>query len=216
MLTDADRHELYENLREWLGERPATLFMTTISPHDPDDVATRAFVRSEFEAFYRRHVDAITVFHARRVDDPHTVADLVAEVFMAVLDSARTYKPALGHELAWLYGVARNTLSSERRRTFKEARLTSRVGGRRVLDTDDVARLEERIDAERSARKVLQAMSDLSERDRAVLELVVVDQLTVTEAATALGIRPGTANVRLHRARRKLQALPLVMEGTPG
>ncbi|WP_308125638.1 RNA polymerase sigma factor [Nonomuraea ceibae] len=169
-----------------------------------------------FEAFYRRHVDAITLFLARRVEDPHTVADLVAEVFLAVLDSARTYQPGLGPELAWLYGVARNTLSSERRRAFKESRLTNRVGGRRVLDTDDLARLEERIDAERSAREVFKAMADLSERERAVLELVVVDQLTVTEAAIALGIRPGTAKVRLHRARRKLQALPLVMEGAPG
>lgn len=169
-----------------------------------------------FEAFYRRHVDAITLFLARRVDDPHTVADLVAEVFMAVLDSAHTYQPGRGPELAWLYGVARNTLSSERRRAFKEARLTNRVHGRRVLDTDDLARLEERIDAGRAARKLVSAMADLPEGERAVLELVVVDQLTVTEAAMALGIRPGTAKVRLHRARRKLQALPLVMEGSPG
>ncbi|WP_220447572.1 RNA polymerase sigma factor [Nonomuraea diastatica] len=51
-----------------------------------------------FEAFYRRHVDAVTRFLARRVDDPHTVADLVAEVFVAVLDSAHTYRADLGTE----------------------------------------------------------------------------------------------------------------------
>ncbi|AQZ70492.1 RNA polymerase subunit sigma [[Actinomadura] parvosata subsp. kistnae] len=169
-----------------------------------------------FEAFYRRHVDAVTRFLARRVDDPHTVADLVAEVFMAVLDSAHTYRPELGSELAWLYGVARKTLSTERRRAFKESRLQNRVNGRRVLDTDDVARLEERIDAERAARRLLKAMSDLPESGRAVLELVVIDQLTVAEAAMALGIRTGTAKVRLHRARRMLKELPFVMEGTPG
>ncbi|MER5625896.1 MULTISPECIES: RNA polymerase sigma factor [unclassified Streptosporangium] len=169
-----------------------------------------------FEAFYRRHVDAVTRFLARRVDDPHTVADLVAEVFMAVLDSAHTYRAGLGTEIAWLYGVARNTLSTERRRVFKQSRLTSRVSGRRSLDTDDLARLEERIDAERHARRIFEAMAYLPEGERAVLELVVIDQLTVTEAATALGIRPGTAKVRLYRARRTLQGLPFVMEGTPG
>ncbi|MEV0619298.1 RNA polymerase sigma factor [Nonomuraea sp. NPDC050404] len=169
-----------------------------------------------FEAFYRRHVDAVTRFLARRVDDPHTVADLVAEVFMAVLDSAHTYRPELGGEIAWLYGVARKTLSTERRRAFKESRLRNRVNGRRVLDTDDLARLEERIDAERAARQLFKAMSDLPEGGRAVLELVVIDQLTVAEAAMALGIRTGTAKVRLHRARRTLQGLPFVMEGTPG
>ncbi|MFD8528906.1 RNA polymerase sigma factor [Streptosporangium canum] len=56
----------------------------------------------------------------------------------------------------------------------------------------------------------------MPEGERAVLELVVIDQLTVTEAAMALGIRSGTAKVRLHRARRTLRGLPFVMEGTPG
>ncbi len=65
MLTDNDRLELYEALRDQLGERPATLFMTTISPHDPDQVATkadiaelrselRADMRDQFAAFYQR------------------------------------------------------------------------------------------------------------------------------------------------------------------
>ncbi|GAA2404881.1 hypothetical protein GCM10010404_73780 [Nonomuraea africana] len=85
-----------------------------------------------FETFYRRHVDAITSFLTRRVDDPHTVADLVAEVFVAVLDTAHTYRPDRGSEIAWLYGVARNTLSAERRRAFKETRLADRVGGMKV------------------------------------------------------------------------------------
>ncbi|MFD0885645.1 RNA polymerase sigma factor [Streptosporangium algeriense] len=169
-----------------------------------------------FEAFYRRHVDAVTRFLARRVDDPHTVADMVAEVFMAVLDSAHTYRAEQGTEIAWLYGVARNRVSTERRRSFKEWRLASRMSGRRPLDSDDIAKLEERIDAEQPARRLFTAMAGLPKGERAVLELVVIDQLTVTEAAVALGIRPGAAKVRLHRARRRLRGLPFVLEGTPG
>ncbi|GII86052.1 DNA-directed RNA polymerase sigma-70 factor [Sphaerisporangium siamense] len=173
-----------------------------------------------FEAFYRRHLDEVTRFLARRVDDPHTVADLVAEVFMAVIDSAHTYRPALGSETAWLYGVARNTLLAERRRAARELRAKSRIAGRRLLDADDVARLEERIDAESPAREALLAMRELPDGERAVLELVVADQLTLPEAAAALGIRQGTARVRLHRARRSLRRVPgvvppLLMKGQP-
>ncbi|MEU8104325.1 RNA polymerase sigma factor [Nonomuraea muscovyensis] len=170
-----------------------------------------------FEAFYRRHVDAITSFLARRVADPNTVADLVAEVFAAVLDSAHTYRPGRGSEIAWLYGVARNALSAERRRAFKETRLAERVGGRRPLDSDDVTELEERIDAESLARRAFQAMAGLPDGDRAMIELVVIDQLTISEAATALGIRHGAARARLHRARRALRTVPemapFVLEG---
>ncbi|MFO7251030.1 MAG: hypothetical protein DIU60_009800 [Actinomycetes bacterium] len=87
------------------------------------------------------------------------------------------------------------------------------MGGRRHLDPDDLARLEERIDAERHARRALQAMADPPEGERAVLGLVLIGQLTVTEAAAALGIRPGTAKMRLHCARRSLQASSPIPEG---
>ena len=172
-----------------------------------------------FEAFYRRHVEAVTRFLARRVDDPHTVADLVADVFLAVLDSAHTYRSGLGSEIGWLYGVARNTLSAERRRAARERRLVNRIGGRRLLDADDVSRMEDRIDAERPARRAIEAMAGLPEKERAVLELVAIDQLSVAEAAAALGIRQGTARVRLHRARQSVRQLPgvtppLLMEGS--
>ncbi|MEU4835973.1 RNA polymerase sigma factor [Streptosporangium sp. NPDC023615] len=170
-----------------------------------------------FEVFYRRHFDAVTRFLARRIPDPHTVADLTAEVFLAVLDSAHTYRPDRGSETAWLYGVARNTLLAERRRSARELRAAGRISGHRLLESDDVARLEERIDAESPARRALEAMAALPEKDRALLELVAVDGLTPAEAATVLGIRQGTARVRLHRARRSVQQVPgvtPVMEGT--
>ncbi|MEV4839833.1 RNA polymerase sigma factor [Nonomuraea sp. NPDC049486] len=171
-----------------------------------------------FEAFYLRHFDVMTRFVARRVADPHTVADLTAEIFLAALHSRHTYRPGQGSETGWLYGVARNVLSVQRRRSEREARAVERVVARRLLDGDDIADLTDRIDAEEPARRALSAMADLPEGERALLELVVIDQLTVAEAAQALGIRVGTARVRLHRARRTLRKVPgvaaaLVTEG---
>jgi RNA polymerase sigma-70 factor (ECF subfamily) len=159
-----------------------------------------------FEAFYRRHVEAVTRFVARRVDDPHTAADLTAEIFLAVLDSAHTYRPSLGSEAARLYGIARNVVSSERRRVAREAERDLRFRGRRLLEADDIVRLEDKLDAESPGRRVLAALARLPEGERAVMELIAVDQLTVTEAAVALGIRQVTARVRLHRARKALRS----------
>ncbi|WP_330349859.1 RNA polymerase sigma factor [Streptomyces sp. NBC_00582] len=166
----------------------------------------RTGLLGEFEEFYRRHVDAVTRFVARRVDDPHTAADLTAEIFLAVLDSAHTYRPGLGSETAWLYGIARNVVSSERRRVAREAERDRRFSGRRLLEADDIVRLEDKLDAESPGRRLLAALARLPEGERAVIELVAVDQLTVTEAAAALGIRQVTARVRLHRARKALRA----------
>ncbi|MER5431933.1 RNA polymerase sigma factor [Streptomyces sp. NPDC002588] len=170
------------------------------------DGGERIGLLERFDEFYRRHVDAVTRFVARRVDDPHTAADLTAEIFLAVLDSAHTYRPGLGSETAWLYGIARNVVSSERRRAAREAERNRRFSGRRLLEADDIARLEDKLDAESPGRRLLAALGTLPEGERAVLELVAVDQLTVTEAAAALGIRQVTARVRLHRARKALRA----------
>jgi RNA polymerase sigma-70 factor, ECF subfamily len=158
-----------------------------------------------FESFYREHVTLITRFVARRVSDPHAVADLTADVFLEAIGSAHTYHPDRGSQVAWLYGIARNVIAGERRRAAHELRVAGRIAGRRLLDDDDIARLEERIDAESPGRAAYQALERLSSDERAVLELVAIDGLTVTDAAATLGIQPGTARVRLHRARRAAQ-----------
>jgi RNA polymerase sigma-70 factor (ECF subfamily) len=158
-----------------------------------------------FEAFYRAHAETVQRYVARRVSDPHVAADLTADIFLAVIDAAPTYRPGLGRPIAWLHGIARNLVADACRRDARELRAVSRVGGRALLDTDGLARAEERIDAERAARTALAAMAVLPDDERAVLELVALDGLTVTDAADVLGVKPVTARVRLHRARRKVR-----------
>jgi RNA polymerase sigma factor (sigma-70 family) len=170
-----------------------------------DDVRRIGTDPVAFEAFYRAHVDAVERFVVRRVSEPQRAADLTAEVFLAAIESADGYRPSRGAPVAWLCGVARNVLAADRRRHGRELDTVQRYSGRRLLDDDDIARLEERIDAEAQAGNLHLAMDLVSEGERAVLELVSMDGLTVQEAARALGIRPVTARVRLHRARRRLQ-----------
>ncbi|SPL88102.1 RNA polymerase ECF-subfamily sigma factor [[Actinomadura] parvosata subsp. kistnae] len=52
----------------------------------------------------------MTRFVARPTADPHTMADLTAEIFLAALHSRHTYRPGRGNKTGWLYGVARNVL----------------------------------------------------------------------------------------------------------
>jgi RNA polymerase sigma-70 factor (ECF subfamily) len=78
----------------------------------------------------------------------------------------------------------------------------ARVRARGWLDDDATEHLVHRIDAERDARAVLEALAELPEGQRAVVELVAVDGLTLSEAAQALGISSTNARVRYHRARR--------------
>ncbi len=162
-----------------------------------------------FTEFYRAHVDEVTRFVARRVADPQLVADVTAEVFVAVIEAAARYRGSTGGPRTWLYGIARNVIAAEFRRSAREQRAESLVAGRRLLDADDVDRLMEKIDAFRQVRKLLVELRALPDGERAVLELVSVDGLSVAEAAAVLNIGQVAARVRLHRARRALGSIPV-------
>jgi RNA polymerase sigma factor (sigma-70 family) len=175
-------------------------------PSAGGDLAQIASDPDAFEAFYRMHVDAVQRFVARRVDDPHLAADLIADIFLAAIDSAHTYSSDRGDPAQWLYGVARNVVAAERRRSARELRAASLISGRALVDSDDLADLVERIDAEARARQLYEAIGRLSDDDRDLLELVALDGLSVSDAATLLGLSPVAARVRLHRARQLLRA----------
>lgn len=158
-----------------------------------------------FEAFYREQVEGVQRFVVRRVGDRDRAADLTAEIFLAAIDSAHRYRPRLGTPRAWLLGIARILVANDGRRRNRQRVGEERLRGSALLDEDDAAGLDARIDAATRSRELYTAMGRLPEGERAVLELVALDDLSLTEAAAAAGVRPVTARVRLHRARRKLR-----------
>jgi len=158
-----------------------------------------------FDAFYSEHLEDLQRFVARRVGNRERAADLTAEIFLAAIDSAHRYQPR-GTPKSWLYGIARVLVSEDRRRQGRERAKEERLRGSALLDEEEGALIDARIDAAAQSRRLYEAMDCLPEAERAVLELVAIDELTVAEAAAAVGVRSGTARVRLHRARRKLRA----------
>ncbi|APU12908.1 RNA polymerase sigma factor, sigma-70 family [Actinoalloteichus sp. GBA129-24] len=190
-----------KNCRQW--PRRSGDGMT--AERSESDLARLSRDQDAFERFYRTHVDSVQRFIVRRVDDPHLAADLTAEVFLAVIHSAHTYQARRGREAAWLFGVARNVVSADRRRRARGLAVVSRIAGRELADEDDIAALVDRIDAEASARRLMLGMDRLSDGERAVLELTALDGLSISDAARALGISSVAARVRLHRARRRMR-----------
>ena len=159
-----------------------------------------------FEEFYRRHVDAVTLFAVRRVALPDQAADLVAEVFLEVIESAGRYDPDRGEPIAWVMGIAVNLAAAQRRRRASEARAVAQISGQRLLAPDDYAELEAQIDAARAARVLHEAIARLPEGQRELLALVSIDGLTPVQAARTLGIHPAAGRMRLARARRRVRA----------
>jgi RNA polymerase sigma factor (sigma-70 family) len=160
---------------------------------------------AEFERLYRANVEAVTAYFARRSADPHVVADLTADTFVAVITGFRSFDPRKGTARAWVFGIARRVYASHCEAYSQEQHRVRRLGGRRDLDEDQVEELLDRIDAERAGRDLVSGLALLPERDRAVIELVDIAGLPPKEAAIALGLPPGTVRMRLMRTRARLR-----------
>jgi RNA polymerase sigma-70 factor (ECF subfamily) len=78
--------------------------------------------------------------------------------------------------------------------------LARRLVGRGTSPSEQVLREEQR-------RRVREALARLGERDREVLVLRYLEQLSLREVAEALGINEGAAKARHARALLRLQAL---------
>lgn len=148
-----------------------------------------------FEALYRSTLPLIRSY-ARRRTTVDVAEDVVAQTY---LTAWRRSDEAVAGGLPWLYRTARLTLANHQRTERRQLRVADLVGS--TTDTWQADSSDEH--AERSV--VLAAIQRLSEADRELLLLVYWERLSVKSVAIVLGCRPGTAAVRLHRARRTLR-----------
>ena len=150
-----------------------------------------------FELMYRTHRGALLAYFIRRTGDPNCAADLLADVFL-VAWRRREKLPALDEQRLWLFGVARNTLLSHRRRRHRDARL-----GEKLVNA--LTTVQGQIPRDDGDERVLVALNSLSVRDRELLTLAIWERLNTEEIAALVGLKPTAARVALHRARQRLR-----------
>ncbi|HTX00085.1 MAG TPA: sigma-70 family RNA polymerase sigma factor [Acidimicrobiales bacterium] len=159
----------------------------------------------EFEQVYRRNVEVLVGYFARRCGDPQTVADLTSETFVRAVGGFAGFDPRRGSDRAWLFGIAAHVFAHHCEQSAARRDTVARLGSRRLLDWDEAEELAERIDAEREGATLLRRAGHLTALERAVIELVDVEGLTPKEAATALGISHVAVRKRLSRARSRMR-----------
>jgi RNA polymerase sigma factor (sigma-70 family) len=158
-----------------------------------------------FEVFYRRYIDRVIRFLAGRCQSPEDVADAAAATFLAVLDSIATFRPDLGNGEGWLFTIARNEALRLSRVRSREETLLGRLRGRELLSTDDADRITELIDAEREVARLGPALEAIRPSERTLLNRIVDQSLSPTEASRSLGIDPGAGRLRLSRLRASVR-----------
>jgi len=152
-----------------------------------------------FAELYRRHASTVHAWFRRRLE--WAASDLTAETFAQAWLSRRSFRDdADGSALPWLFGIAHNVARESARRNDVETRARRRLGLPTDLASEDgYAAVEERL----SPRAALaDALESLTEQEREALELRVVDELSYSDVASRLGVRPAAARLRVSRALR--------------
>lgn len=147
-----------------------------------------------FESVYRHRAMIVAYCRRRGSNDPEGIAAECMTVAWRRLDelNVESCRP-------WLIATARNLLLEEYR-----AR-----GRSHPVDPETMAAIDPRdafcFEIESLDPAIDRALDSISESDREALLLVAWEELTPTEAAETLGIRPVAFRVRLHRARRRFR-----------
>lgn len=130
------------------------------------------------------------------------VEDLAQETFLRVFRALATFDVDGPAQLStWVLTIATRIGIDELRRNRPELRTLDRVA--RAAGPS----LERQVAARDEARRVEQAMAELTSDQRAVLVLSVYFDLGHDDIAAAVGCEVGTVKSRLSRARRRLREL---------
>jgi RNA polymerase sigma-70 factor (ECF subfamily) len=154
-----------------------------------------------FTYLYRRHVDRVYDYAARRLPDTHAAEEVTQEVFY------RAFRGIAGCREAhlfpgWLFGIARHVIADLYRAPRPD--LAPLDGG---LDRADPAPTPEEDVLRAEQRDTLLAAREhcLSSSERELLDLLLAD-LTDREIATALGRRYGAVRTAHWRLLARLRA----------
>jgi RNA polymerase sigma-70 factor (ECF subfamily) len=153
-----------------------------------DDAERRAVI----DVWFRAYAARVQAYLLHRTD-PQTAQDVLQEVFVTAFRKAdQVQDPPLG----WLFGTARRLLANRyrglRRHDELIARLMADVGEESEAGTYELK------------QAFAHTLATLPAGDQEVLTLAAWYDLTLLQAAEALGCSPSAYAVRLHRARKRL------------
>lgn len=172
-----------------------------ITDQTPDEqlVAAAQHALPAFEHLYRRHVQEVYRYCARRLRSEMDAADATSQIFTRALTNIRSCHPASFRP--WLYTIARNVVIDH----YRAARPTSVLD--EALDIADEALGPEDLTILSDQRRTVErALTQLPDGERSVIELRLAG-LSAVEIAAALGKTRNAIDQAQFRAIARLRDL---------
>lgn len=162
---------------------------------DPRTPPGRNREEERFAALHREMYPRVKAYAMRRTMNSTTADEIAAETFEVAW---RRRDIVVRDPLSWLLGIARGLVANRQRGDRRRDELGTRLAQEWVAS--------DHADLVADRAELLFALASLRDDEREVLVLLAWDGLERSEAARVLGCSRGTLAVRLHRARRRLEA----------
>ena len=184
---------------------------------DPEFDLIRAIAHGDeaaFEQAVRRYQTPVTTFICRYIGDFYCAQDLAQEVFLRIFQAAPKFTPK-AKVSNWVftiaYNLSRNELKRRKRMHGFHAEISAEGWGLRGRTSASPIgagnrELEERLMA---------AMGQLPENQRAALLLKINEGLTYLEISNVLNVSVVSVESLIFRARSRLKQLVRASPGTP-
>jgi RNA polymerase sigma-70 factor (ECF subfamily) len=177
--------------------------------------AARAGREEAWAQLHREHFPRLWNSVNRIVQNPSLTDDIVQEAFVKAFREIARFE---GNSQfgTWLYRIGVNKALDAMRRDRRRERWLSFFSPKneddeteRMPDLPVEPEVTRRLEALDERTRLQEAMKGLSAEHRAVVQLRLIDELSLEEAARLLRVKPGTVNSRLHYAcaylRKKLK-----------
>lgn len=173
-----------------------------------DEQLMAAYVAGDQDAFvalFDRHAPALLGMFRRHVRSEAAANDLLQQTFLLLHRARRDFRPD-SNLRPWLYTIAMNCVREHFRRSGrrKETPLAPEVEGALVSDGPTYDEVEEQ---RTTQRRVREALAQLPENQRLVIEMHWFQGRPFQEVAAALGASVSAVKVRAHRGYTTLRQL---------
>ena len=173
---------------------------------EPDDELlhrVQAGDLAAFETFFARHSTAIFRTAHAVTGDRQVAEEVLQDTFVRAYERRATLRDGVS-PMPWLHRVALNLCYTRLRQNRQRSEPLSEALGRILRDLSGEP--QEFVE-QRELREIVRAgIATLPPKQRSVVALYYLRELSIQETAELLGVRPGTVKSRLHYALRALRA----------
>lgn len=155
-------------------------------------------------------VESLSILNylGRRVAHREDAADLLGETMLVVWRRRNAIPVDQEEARMWLFGIARNVLSTHRRTAIRADALVDRLRLEITVAANSADRLGRSDDGNEAVREyVRELVRSLPEKDQEIIALVHWEGFNLAQVAVIVSARPSAVRNRYLRARRRLEVL---------